>query len=54
MKRGGEYDGVKHETVLPTLLFCDAGCVLAGPPDGRKTAENARRTDAVGSYVADL
>ena len=54
MKRGGEYDGVNHETVLPTLLFCDAGCVLAGPPDGRTTAGNPGRTDAVGSDVKDL
>jgi hypothetical protein len=54
MKRGGEYDEVYRKIVLPTLLFCDAGSVLAGPPDGRTTAGNSGGTDAVGSDVNDL
>ena len=54
MKRGGEYDEVYRKIVLPTLLFCDAGSVLAGPPDGRTTTGNPGRTDAVGSDVKGL
>ena len=54
MKRGGEYDEVYRETVLPTLLFCDAGRVMAGPPDGRETAEDSWRTDALGSDIRPL
>jgi len=54
MKRGGEYEEVDHESVLPTVLLSDKGNVLAGPPVCRAAAENTGRSDAVGGDNVDL
>jgi len=54
MKRGGEYEEVDHESVLPTVLFSDKGSVLAGPPVCRAAPENTGRADAVGGDNVDL
>jgi len=54
MKRGGEYEEVDHESVLPTVLLSDKGNVLAGPPVCRAAAENTGRSDAVGGDIVGL